>query len=238
MKALIIDDEQHCREVVRSFIENYYSEFEVIEEAFDVESGKEKINELSPHLVFLDIQLNDRTCFELLEEIDAIDFQIIFTTAYDNYAVKAFEVNALDYLMKPIMSERFAEAIKRVRSAVVPEPIDRKELLSNRRIFIKDGEKRFFIKLDKIYYIESLEHYTRLFFEEGKAIQRRSIRQWEKILDENVFFRINRKEIININYVYEVHKELGGKLKLKLNTGELLEVSKRQSVKFKNLNKF
>jgi two-component system LytT family response regulator len=108
--------------------------------------------------------------------------------------------------------------------------------VADRKIFIKDGEKRFFIQLDEIYLIESLENYTRLFFQGNKALQRCSLRQWEEILDETIFFRINRTEIINIKYIQEVNRTIGGKLEVKLKTGELLKVSNRQAVKFKNSN--
>ncbi|MFB9110472.1 LytR/AlgR family response regulator transcription factor [Flavobacterium gyeonganense] len=106
-----------------------------------------------------------------------------------------------------------------------------------RKIFIKDGEKRYFIQLDEIYLIESLENYTRLFFQGTKALQRRSLRQWEEMLDQTIFFRINRTEIINIHYIQELNRTSAGKLEVKLKTGELLEVSNRQAVKLKNINR-
>ncbi|WP_281636297.1 LytR/AlgR family response regulator transcription factor [Flavobacterium marginilacus] len=138
--------------------------------------------------------------------------------------------------MKPIREERFAKAIEKIRNIIKVKFSLNNSVEKERKIFIKDGEKRFFIQLDEIYLIESLENYTRLFFQDKKALQRRSLRQWEEMLDATIFFRINRTEIINVNYIQEVNKTISGRLEVKLKTGELLEVSNRQAVKFKNLN--
>ncbi|WP_337968596.1 LytTR family DNA-binding domain-containing protein [uncultured Flavobacterium sp.] len=233
IKVVIIDDERLSREELKRAL-SAYDDFVLIGEAENADNAKDLIETKKPDLIFLDIQMPEKSGFDLLESLDNVP-EVLFVTAYNQYAVQAFEVNALDYLMKPIREERFSKAIEKVRNAIkLKSSLD--NAVADRKIFIKDGEKRFFIPLDEIYLIESLENYTRLFFQGNKALQRRSLRQWEEILDENIFFRINRTEIINIKYIQEVNRTIGGKLEVKLKTGELLEVSNRQAVKFKNSN--
>lgn len=234
IKVVIVDDERLAREELKRAL-NLYEDFVLVGEAQNADEAKKLIEKQLPDLIFLDIQMPEKSGFDLLESLDNAP-AVLFTTAYDQYAVQAFEVNALDYLMKPIREERFAKAIDKIRNTLSGKSSLSDIAAKDRKIFIKDGEKRFFIQLDEIYLIESLENYTRLFFQDKKALQRRSLRQWEEMLDENVFFRINRTEIVNINHIQDVNKAGNGKLEVKLKTGELLEVSNRQAVKFKNLN--
>lgn len=234
IKVVIVDDERLAREELKRAL-NLYEDFVLVGEAQNADEAKKLIEKQLPDLIFLDIQMPEKSGFDLLESLDNAP-AVLFTTAYDQYAVQAFEVNALDYLMKPIREERFAKAIDKIRNTLSGKSSLSDIAAKDRKIFIKDGEKRFFIQLDEIYLIESLENYTRLFFQDKKALQRRSLRQWEEMLDESVFFRINRTEIVNINHIQEVNKASNGKLEVKLKTGELLEVSNRQAVKFKNLN--
>ena len=234
IKVIIVDDERLAREEVKRALK-MYEDFVLIGEAENADDAKVLIETEMPDLIFLDIQMPEKSGFDLLESLDHVP-AVLFITAYDQYAIQAFEVNALDYLMKPIREERFAKAIQKIRDAIHVKSSLTNTETKDRKIFIKDGEKRFFIQLDEIYLIESLENYTRLFFQDKKALQRRSLRQWEEILDETVFFRINRTEIINTKFIQEVKTKIGGRLEVKLKTGELLEVSNRQSVRFKNQN--
>lgn len=236
IKVIIIDDERLSREELKRALK-FYDEFVLIGEAENADDAKNLIESKMPDLIFLDIQMPEKSGFELLESLNHVP-EVLFITAYDQYAVQAFEVNALDYLMKPVREERFAKAIEKIRDTFKLKSALNNIETEDRKIFIKDGEKRFFIRLDEIYLIESLENYTRLFFQNKKALQRRSLRQWEEILDENTFFRINRAEIINMNFIQEVNITSAGRMEVKLKTGELLEVSNRQSVKFKNSNGF
>lgn len=233
IKVIIIDDERLSREELKRALATY-EDFVVIGEAANADEAKDMIETKMPDLIFLDIQMPEKSGFDLLESLDNVP-HVLFITAYDQYAVQAFEVNALDYLMKPIREERFAKAIEKIRDTIKLKSLNN-SVSEDRKIFIKDGEKRFFIRLDEIYLIESLENYTRLFFQDKKALQRRSLRQWEELLDENIFFRINRTEIINIKFIQAINTTDSGRLEVKLKTGELLEVSNRQSVKFKNKN--
>lgn len=234
IKVIIVDDERLSREELKQVLKSY-EDFVLIGEAENADEAKDLIETKMPDLIFLDIQMPEKSGFDLLESLDHVP-SVLFITAYDQYAVQAFEVNALDYLMKPIREERFSKAIEKIRNTLGSKSPVNDSTKQDQRIFIKDGEKRFFILLDEIYLIESLENYTRLFFQDKKALQRRSLRQWEEILDENIFFRINRTEIVNIKYIQDLHKTIDGGLEIKLKTGELLKVSKRQSVKFKNSN--
>lgn len=234
IKVIIIDDERLSREELKRTLATY-EDFVVIGEAANADDAKDLIETKMPDLIFLDIQMPEKSGFDLLESLDNVP-HVLFITAYDQYAVQAFEVNALDYLMKPIREERFATAIEKIRDTIKLKSSLNNSVSEDRKIFIKDGEKRFFIRLDEIYLIESLENYTRLFFQDKKALQRRSLRQWEELLDENIFFRINRTEIINIKYIQTINTTDSGRLEVKLKSGELLEVSNRQSVKFKNKN--
>lgn len=234
IKVVIIDDERLAREEVKRVLQ-FYEDFVLIGEAENADDAKILIETEMPDLIFLDIQMPEKSGFDLLESLDNVP-AVLFITAYDQYAIQAFEVSALDYLMKPIREERFAKAIQKIREAINMKFSLNESLAKDRKIFIKDGEKRFFIQLDEIYLIESLENYTRLFFKDKKALQRRSLRQWEEMLDKNIFFRINRTEIINTQYIQEVKTTIGGRLEVKLKTGELLEVSNRQSARFRNQN--
>ncbi|KLT68597.1 LytR/AlgR family response regulator transcription factor [Flavobacterium sp. ABG] len=234
IKVIIVDDERSSREELKRALK-IYEDFVLIGEAENADDAKDLIETEMPDLIFLDIQMPEKSGFDLLESLDNAP-AVLFTTAYNEYAVQAFEVNALDYLLKPIREERFAKAIEKIRNTIKQKSDLSNAVTSDQKIFIKDGEKRFFIQLDEIYLIESLENYTRLYFQGKKALQRRSLRQWEALLDETVFFRINRTEIINIKHILEVNQTRSGRLEVKLKTGELLEVSNRQSVKFKNNN--
>ncbi|THU35817.1 response regulator transcription factor [Niastella caeni] len=227
IRVIVIDDERSSREELKGMLKNYL-EFEVVAEAKNADEAKEQIEAKQPDLLLLDIEMPEKTGFELLESLEHAP-AVLFTTAYNQYAVQAFEINALDYLVKPIREERLAKAIEKVRNNIGIALVDR-------QIFIKDGEQCYFIRLNEIYLIESLDNYSRLYFRKKKLVLKRSLRQWERLLDTHIFFRISRTQIINTNHIQEIHNIPGNRLKISLKTGQLLEVSGRQSVKFKNLN--
>ena len=155
MKTLIVDDERLARKELMSLLEPH-KKIEVIGEATDVDDAIEKINELNPDLIFLDIQMPGKTGFDLLEELDNVP-KVIFTTAYDEFALKAFEVNALDYLLKPIQPERLEEAIAKlkVEEQKISKASDRKSLGKEDQVFVKDGDKCWFVKLADVRLFES-----------------------------------------------------------------------------------
>ena len=234
-KTIIIDDERLAREEVKRALSNY-PEFVVLGEAANVDEAIVLIEKERPDLIFLDIHMPEKSGFDLLEELTVVP-EVVFTTAYDQYAVKAFEVNALDYLVKPLRDERFSKTIEKVKAELAKkEEIKVDVLPMHRKIFIKDGEKCHFIPLSEIHFIESLENYARLYFGDQKAMIKRSLNLLEEKLDATIFFRINRSQIINTQYIKEIHPYFNNKLQITLTTGEKLEVSSRQSVKFKNWN--
>jgi two-component system LytT family response regulator len=155
-----------------------------------------QITEKHPDLLFLDVQMPERSGFDLLESLNDVP-EVIFTTAFDEYAVKAFEVNALDYLTKPIREERFAQAMEKVRQKLALQTIEP-------QIFVKDRQQYHFIKWSKVHLIESMDNYARLYFEEKNVFLKSSLNQLEEKLDAGTFFRINRSQIINLA-IYSKH---------------------------------
>ena len=233
-KTIIIDDERLAREEVKRALSNY-PEFVVIGEAANVDDALVLIEKESPDLIFLDIHMPEKSGFDLLEELTVIP-EVVFTTAYDQYAVKAFEVNAIDYLVKPLREERFSISIEKIKAAFSKREAKRDALPMHHKIFIKDGEKCFFIPLTDIRLIQSMDNYARLFFGNEKAMIKRSLNLLAEKLDPAIFFRINRGQIVNTQYIKEIHPHFNGKLQITLTSGESLEVSTRQSAKFKNWN--
>jgi len=234
-KAVIIDDERLAREEVKRALKKY-PEFIVVGEANNVDAAIKLIANEDPDLLFLDIHMPEKSGFDLLEELTTVP-EVVFTTAYDQYAVKAFELNALDYLVKPLREERFAKTIVKVKQELAEKAkVSQDVLPMHKKIFIKDGESCYFIPISDIYYIESMENYARLYFGDKKAMIKRSLNLLEKKLDTTVFFRANRSQIINTHFIKEIHPHFNNKLHITLISGEKIEVSSRQSVKFKNWN--
>jgi len=236
MKAIIVDDERLARTELQRLLAPY-KEIQVVDEAVNADDAIEKIHNHQPDLIFLDIQMPGKTGFDMLEELDNVPY-VIFTTAYDEYALKAFEVNALDYLLKPIEPARLEEAIKRVlerfRKEDLPEPKST-ILRSDDQVFVKDGEKCWFVKLEEVRLLESEGNYVRLFFQDYKPLILRTLNYLDERLDPKTFFRANRKHIINLKWVDNIEPWLNGGLLVKLKGGQKIEISRRQSIKFKDL---
>ena len=233
-KTIIIDDERLAREEVKRAL-SPYPEYIIIGEAGNVYDAVTLIEKEQPDLIFLDIHMPEKSGFDLLEELAVVP-KVVFTTAYDQYAVKAFEVNALDYLVKPLRDERFAVTIEKIKAELTGKEPQKKPLPMHYKIFIKDGEQCYFVPLKEIRLIQSMDNYARLFFGERKAMIKRSLNIIEEKLDPNVFFRINRSQIVNTEYIERITPGFKQKLNLVLTTGETLEVSSRQSARFKNWN--
>jgi len=234
-RVLIIDDERLAREEMKRHL-LAYPEYEVVGEAADADEAETMINTLHPHLIFLDIQMPERSGFELLESLDQVP-EVIFTTAFDQYAVQAFDTHALDYLVKPVREERFARAIEKIRVKMATRTDARETQSLSHTLFIKEGEQYHFIQVKDIYLIESTGNYARLFYANRKVYIKRSLNQLEKTLDPALFFRTSRTNLINTNFIKQVQPITGGRLLISLQTGEDLTVSSRQSAVFKNRNK-
>ncbi len=238
-KALIIDDERLARSELKKMLQEF-PEVEIIGEASNANEGIEKIESLSPDLIFLDIQMPGKTGFDMLTELERAP-HVIFTTAYDEYALKAFEVNALDYLMKPVEPRRLADALHKLQIAEEKEMmaasagVNKGMLSENDQVFVKDGERCWFVKLSEVRLFESVGNYAKVFFGNNKPLILKSLNALEERLDDRVFFRANRKHIVNLRMIDKVEPYFNGGLLLDLHGGEKIEVSRRQAVKFKEM---
>jgi len=238
-RTLIIDDERLARIELIGMLDKY-EEIEVIGEAENGEEGIEKIKNLSPDLIFLDISMPGMTGFEMIKKLEVIP-RVIFVTAFDEFALKAFEINAMDYILKPIENDRLENAIEKLKKEDDFESIedvavsDNKLLTVNDRIFIKDGEKTFFVQLSEVRLFESDGNYVKIHFDKNRPLILRSLNSFEKKLDTKHFFRINRKFIVNLDFIVSVENWFNGGLRLELSTGEKVEVSRRQAIRFKEV---
>ena len=236
LKVILIDDERLARSELRRMLEEF-PDIEIIGEATNATEGIEKIESLNPDLIFLDIQMPGKTGFDMLTELDKAP-HVIFVTAYDEYALKAFEVNALDYLMKPVEPRRLADAIMKVKQKDEEELLsynNRGVLSENDQVFVKDGERCWFVKLSEVRLFESVGNYAKVFFGTNKPLILKSLNALEERLDDKVFFRANRKHIINLRMIEKIETYFNGGLLLDLIGGEKIEVSRRQAVKFKEM---
>lgn len=241
-RTLIIDDERLAREELKSVLAEY-NEIVICGEAHNGDEGIEQIKSLKPDLIFLDVSMPGMTGFEMLQKLEEIP-HVIFVTAYDEFALKAFEVNALDYLLKPIDPQRMNEAIEKVKqydehefessSNPVTGRKDRK-LSAKDKVFIKDGEKCYFIELSEVRMFESDGNYVKVHFGKNRPLILRSLNSFEDRLDPEYFFRANRKYIVNLDWIEKVENWFNGGLQLELKTGEKVEVSRRQAIRFKEM---
>src|SRR5678809_1757716 len=204
-KAIIIDDERLARNELKKMLLEF-PEVEVIAEAANANEGIDKIENMSPDLISLDIQMPGKTGFDMLTELEKAP-HVIFVTAYDEYALKAFDVNALDYLMKPVEPKRLADALLKLKQK------DEEELLSynnrgmlheNDQVFVKDGERCWFVKLSEVRLFESVGNYAKVFFGNNKPLILKSLNALEERLDDKVFFRANRKHIVNLRLIDKI----------------------------------
>jgi len=240
IRAIIIDDERLARNELKKLLLDF-PEIEVIAEAANAAEGVERIDSLNPDLIFLDIQMPGKTGFDMLSELERAP-NVIFTTAYDEYALKAFEVNALDYLLKPVEPKRLADALQKLQIEEDKEPMSDHTLSVNRsilsehdQVFVKDGERCWFVKLSDIRLFESVGNYAKVYFGPNKPLILKSLNALEERLDEKVFFRANRKHIVNLRLIEKIEPYFNGGLLLEMKGGEKIEVSRRQTVKFKEM---
>ena len=236
MKALIVDDERLARKELASLLESH-KQIEIIGEAANADEARSMINELTPDLLFLDIQMPGETGFELLESLDSAP-TVIFTTAYDEFAIKAFEVSALDYLLKPIQPERLTESIQKlekVASKKEEEVGTDKKLGLDDQVFVKDGDRCWFVKLSNVRLFESDGNYIKVYFDTNKPMIHKSLNALDEKLDDRHFFRASRKHVINLSWIETIEPWFNGGLMVMLKGGEKVEVSRRQAAKFKDM---
>jgi two-component system LytT family response regulator len=229
LKALIVDDERLARDEIRRHLGNQ-PEIEIVGEATNITDAANMMGQLHPDIIFLDVQMPGGSGFDLLESLDTVP-QVIFTTAFNQYAVQAFEVDATDYLVKPIREERFTKTIEKIRARLASEG---KEHPHEQTIFIREGERCHFIKVSRISWIESSGNYAKLYFDDKKALIKRSLNHLEKTLAAGQFFRVNRTATINMNYITKIKPLPDGRLDINLQGGQSFTVSGRQSAALKN----
>ena len=243
MKTLIIDDERLARKELSSLLADHPG-IDIIGEAVNADDAKEKIVELQPELIFLDIQMPGKTGFDLLEELENVP-KVIFVTAYDEYALKAFEVNAFDYLLKPVRTDRLNETVEKVLQTAEPRKavedtsasvaVKSRVLSIEDQVFVKDGDRCWFVRLENVRMFESDGNYVKVFFEKNRPMIHRSLNALDERLDDKHFFRASRKHIINLSWVEKSEPWFNGGLLVELRGGDKIEVSRRQAAKFKEM---
>jgi two-component system LytT family response regulator len=229
MKAMIIDDEPPARRELRRLLTDF-SWVEVVGEAGNLDQATEMVETLNPELLFLDIQMPGGSGFDLLTRLEHLP-EVIFTTAYDEYAVRAFEVDALDYLLKPIDPARLAEALGRVKSAQAVRTPPPDAVLE--KIFVRDGSRCWFVPLREVRLLSSEGNYIRLSWGKSQPLLGRALAALEQRLDPNRFFRANRRQIINLDFIENVELGVNGRLHAQLRDGPEVEISRRQARLFK-----
>ncbi|MGY2133150.1 LytR/AlgR family response regulator transcription factor [Hymenobacter sp. HD11105] len=239
MNALLVDDSRLARTELRHLLQAF-PDVAVVGEAKNAAEARTQIQSLNPDLLFLDIHMPGGSGFELLESLE-IAPQVIFTTAYDEYALRAFEVNALDYLLKPVQENRLAAALDKARtqSLTPPTPAPTEPaatpLTAHDQVFVKDGERCWFVRLSDIKLFEINGSYTQIYFNDCRPLIPRTLQHLETRLDPKVFFRVNRQQIINLKWIDTIEPWFSNTLKIKLKDGPEVEVSRQQSVRFREV---
>lgn len=239
MRALIIDDERLAREELRELLAAH-PEIEIVGEAANGPEAQKRIAELQPDLLFLDIQMPEQNGFELLQELEPPVPEVIFVTAYDKYALQAFENSALDYLVKPVEPERLAKAVARLRKL---EPADAAAgraggelagaLTADSQVFVRDGDRCWFVPLRDIVLLEAEGSSTRVYFGGHKPVLPRALTALESRLPADQFFRINRSQIVNLKCIENIEPWFSRSLRVKLKGGLEVEFSRRQALVFR-----
>jgi two-component system LytT family response regulator len=224
LKVVLIDDERLARDELRRLLSHSRIQCHIVAEAADVAQGLQAIASHAADLILLDIQLPDGTGFDLLSALDRVP-PVIFTSAYDHYALRAFGVNALDYLLKPIEPERLEQALQKATPAA-PAAIQDK-------IFLQEGERCWFVALDQITLFESEGNYTRVYFDQQRPLMLRSLSQLEARLNPSHFICVNRSQIVNLRSVAQITASPAGGLTLVLHNQMRVQMSRRRSSAFK-----
>lgn len=232
IKAVIIDDERLARVELQNLLKEIPG-IQVVGQAAFVDEAIDIIEKEKPDLLFLDINMPEKSGFELIEELVQVPY-FIFTTAYDEYALKAFEVGAVDYLLKPIQIQRLKEAVEKVKKLIEQDHSSTSNYFSiEDKVFIRDNDKCYFVNVSDIKRIVSEGNYARIYFKDQQVLIHRSLNALSNKLDPNYFFRANRQELINIQYIERIEPYFSNTLVLFLKSNIKVEVSRRQSVLFK-----
>jgi two-component system, LytTR family, response regulator len=222
LNCIIVDDEHKSRESLRALIERFCEGVNVSETCQNSTEAIDAIQRHRPDLVFLDVQLQKETGFDIIEKLERVDFEIVFTTAYSEYAIKAFKFSAIDYLLKPIDISDLRMAVEKVRKKMVGNMSARMEQLTqtlkrnspkNMKLAIPSSDGLVFVKVDTIIYCEASGNYTNIYMEDNKKhIVSRTLKEYEDLLDDQDFFRIHNSYLINLNSVKRYIRGEGGQV--------------------------
>jgi two-component system, LytTR family, response regulator len=234
MRAMIVDDEPLARRELKRLLAEF-AWIDIVGEAANVDEATPLVERLLPELLFLDIQMPGGTGFDLLERLEHLP-RVVFTTAYDKHAVRAFEVNALDYLLKPIEPERLAAAVARAQGASESAPAaSATSGISLDRLFLRDGDRCWFVPLREVKLFTAEGNYVRLSWDKIHPLLGRPLTSLEPRLDPKQFFRANRQQIINLEYIESVDLGVNGRLHVQLRGGPEVQISRRQARLFRQL---
>ena len=233
--CLIIDDEKLARDLLREFLESF-PQIEIIGECSKGKEAVEQINKLTPDLIFLDVQMPGMNGFDVLDEIEHEPY-VIFTTAYDQYAIKAFERNAVDYVLKPLDQERFRLAVDRALKRKKMETGNIEGLLESLRvvnprisydshIFVQKSEKLFNLPVEDITYLEASGDYTVISTKTDQFVSSSGIGKLEELMNPDTFIRVHRSTIINVNSLKEIERHFNGGMVVKMQNGKSFPVSR------------
>jgi two-component system, LytTR family, response regulator len=228
LRTLIIDDEDHVRDTLRKLLQVYCPQTEVIGEAGSIASARKLISDLNPDLVLLDIQLSDGMSFDLLHSFPSIRFNVIFITAFDKYAIRAFRFSAVDYLLKPVNPEELAEAVKRAGDLGMYQANLHIRALEenlkavvgrNQKLILKTNERIHLVDLDQVIHCESDDNYTIFNTIKGERILvSRTLKEYEEMLTDCKFYRVHKSHLINLAHVKYFEKQDGGFVVMSDNT--------------------
>jgi two-component system LytT family response regulator len=236
MRALLIDDERLARSELRRLLSDF-PEIEIVGEASQTKQAREQMAALKPDLLFLDVQMPGETGIDFLAALEPPVPHVIFTTAYDEFAVKGFELNALDYLLKPVDPARLAAAVNRLpglSQSTLSKPAPAGRLDPADKVFVREGEKCWFVEVSQIRLLESEGNYTRVHFADAQPQLFRSLNAMEERLDPKFFFRANRRQIINIAWIASIEPWFSSGLLVHLKGGTKVELSRRQAQDFRD----
>jgi two-component system LytT family response regulator len=242
MKTVLIDDERLAREELRRLL-TAFSDIEIVGEAANVTEALKLVPKLRPDLLFLDIEMPGRTGFDFLAALPPPHPQLIFATAFDAFALRAFEVNALDYLMKPVHPQRLAAAVAKVRARLAPaspaaDPVERPAeptapLREDDSVFVREGDRCWFVPVRSLRLLEADGNHTRLYFGEDRPLLYRTLGAMETRLPASLFLRANRAQLVNLTFIEKVEPWFSGSVKVRLRGGPEVEFSRRQAQLFR-----
>ena len=236
MKVVLIEDSRLARAEMRRLLKAH-EDVEIIGEAANADEAERLLSAVAPDLAFLDIQMPGRNGFDLLASLERAPY-VIFCTAYSEFAIRAFERNALDYLLKPVERERLAQSLDRARATLRlngPKQTGKESLTAADHIFVKDGENCWFVKLSDVRLFEVEGSYTRIYFASKRPLVLRTLNYLEERLDPRSFFRVSRRHLVNLAWIANVEPWISGGLQLTLKDGEKVEVSRRQAQRLREV---